>query len=138
MKNNDTDLIAPCGMNCGICLGYLREKNHCSGCRDDGKSYPAYCVSCIIKNCAILNETESGFCYECSKFPCRRLKQLDKRYRTRYMMSMLENLEFIREKGIAEFMEKERIRWTCPGCGATLCVHRKFCLNCGENFATGN
>ncbi len=26
-------LIAPCGMNCGTCLGYLREKNKCVGCR---------------------------------------------------------------------------------------------------------
>jgi hypothetical protein len=136
--NNDYKLIAPCGMNCGICLGYLREKNHCSGCRDDSKVYPQYCVSCIIKNCALLHETESGFCYECGKFPCRRLKQLDKRYRTRYRMSMLENLEFIRVKGVAAFIEKERIRWTCPGCGATICVHRSYCLNCRESFIREN
>jgi len=134
----DYNLIAPCGMNCRICLGYLREKNHCSGCRDDSKSYPAYCVSCIIKNCALLIETESGFCYECGKYPCRRLKQLDKRYRTRYRMSMMENLEFIREKGITAFAEKERVKWTCPGCGATVCVHREFCLSCGETFHPRN
>jgi hypothetical protein len=23
------NLIAPCGMNCGICLAYLRETSHC-------------------------------------------------------------------------------------------------------------
>jgi hypothetical protein len=136
--NKDHNLIAPCGMNCGICLGYLREKNHCSGCRDDNKSYPAYCVSCIIKNCALLRETESGFCYECIKYPCRRLKQLDKRYRTRYGMSMIENLIFIREEGVAAFTEKERVRWTCPRCGATLCVHRKFCLSCKETLIPEN
>jgi hypothetical protein len=28
MKFNK-QLIAPCGMNCGICLGYLRDKNKC-------------------------------------------------------------------------------------------------------------
>ena len=28
-----SELIAPCGMNCGICYGYLREKNKCPGCR---------------------------------------------------------------------------------------------------------
>ncbi|MDD5456566.1 MAG: hypothetical protein PHV30_05985 [Candidatus Margulisbacteria bacterium] len=27
-------LIAPCGMNCAICLGYLREKNKCPGCSE--------------------------------------------------------------------------------------------------------
>ena len=27
------ELIAPCGMDCGLCMGYLREKNTCGGCR---------------------------------------------------------------------------------------------------------
>jgi hypothetical protein len=27
-----TGLIAACGMNCGLCIGYLREKKPCSGC----------------------------------------------------------------------------------------------------------
>jgi hypothetical protein len=25
-------MIAPCGMNCGICIGHLREKRPCGGC----------------------------------------------------------------------------------------------------------
>jgi hypothetical protein len=24
-------LVAPCGMNCGLCMGYLRDKNRCLG-----------------------------------------------------------------------------------------------------------
>lgn len=27
-------LIAPCGINCGICLAFLRDKNTCMGCRE--------------------------------------------------------------------------------------------------------
>jgi hypothetical protein len=133
---NRNNLIAPCGMNCGVCLAYLRDKNHCRGCRDDSKVYPAYCVSCIIKNCDLLRETDSGFCYECVKYPCRRLKQLDKRYRTRYRMSMLDNLGFIKAAGLPAFVEKEKMRWICPFCGATLCVHRKYCLSCGDFIQT--
>jgi hypothetical protein len=123
-------LIAPCGMNCGICLGYLREKNRCNGCRNDDYQKPAYCTHCIIKNCSVLGDTKSGFCYACEKFPCQRLKQLDKRYRTRYNMSMLENLEYIRTRGLEAFLDNERHRWICSYCGATLCVHRKFCIEC--------
>ena len=26
------NLIAPCGMNCILCWGYIREKNRCPGC----------------------------------------------------------------------------------------------------------
>ena len=29
-----TSHIAPCGMNCSICRGYLRKKNKCLGCRE--------------------------------------------------------------------------------------------------------
>lgn len=131
----DALLIAPCGMNCGICVGYMREKNRCNGCRNDDQLKPTYCKQCIIKYCSLLSLTESGFCYECEKYPCRRLKQLDKRYRTRYNMSMLENLEYIKNSGLNAFLENEQQRWVCPNCGATLCVHRKFCLTCKADIA---
>jgi hypothetical protein len=32
-SSNKLHLVAPCGMNCGICRAYLREKNKCPGCR---------------------------------------------------------------------------------------------------------
>lgn len=127
---NDVSLIAPCGLNCGLCLAYLRTKNHCHGCRGEDHGIPAYCRKCIIRNCELLSQTKSKFCYECEKYPCKRLKQLDKRYRTRYHVSLLENLEFIKNKGADKFLTVEKERWTCPECGATLCVHRGFCLNC--------
>ena len=45
------DLIAPCGMNCRLCLGYQREKKHCEGCRNeiDIEYKTKACNSCIIK-----------------------------------------------------------------------------------------
>ena len=123
-------LIAPCGMNCGICLGFLREKNRCEGCTSNSENKPNYCKTCIIKNCVLLKETASGFCYDCSKYPCKRLKQLDKRYRTKYAMSMLENLDFIKTAGLNEFLANESVRWKCNSCGGSICVHRGYCLKC--------
>lgn len=132
MKNINPSLIAPCGMNCALCLAYQREKNHCNGCRSekDIKYKTKGCANCIIKNCELLKNTKSGFCYDCDKYPCTRLKQLDKRYRTKYNMSMLENLENIKEKGIQSFLEKEIGKWGCPKCKVLVCVHRGYCLNC--------
>jgi hypothetical protein len=127
-----TSLIAPCGMNCGICLGYLREKDKCPGCRGIDRNKPDYCVRCRIKNCGRIQNVKPGFCFQCEKFPCARLKQLDKRYRTRYNMSMLENLETIRELGIRQFAANEKVRWTCPECGGTICVHNRYCYSCGQ------
>ena len=40
-------------------------------------------------------------------FPASRLKTLDKRYRTFYHMSMIENLEYIKKYGMERFLEKE-------------------------------
>ena len=54
-------MIAPCGMNCGICIGHLREKGPCRGCfRMDDPNRPAQCRSCSIANCEYLARTDSG------------------------------------------------------------------------------
>ncbi len=124
--------IAACGMNCGTCLAYLREKNHCPGCRAWTESVRKYCMSCVIRNCDRLTKTSSGFCYDCERYPCTRLRQLDKRYRTRYRTSFLENLEFIRVYGLESFQKREYDRWHCPDCGGTICIHRGYCLQCRE------
>ena len=128
----DSRLIAPCGMNCGICLGYLRKKNQCPGCRYDKGPQSTYRMNCVIKNCEVIKINESGLCFECDKYPCKRLRQLDKRYRTKYGMSMIENLDYIKNHGINTFVEKEGERWRCPRCGGTICVHRGYCYSCGR------
>lgn len=133
-SSNKLNLIAPCGMNCGVCLAYLREKNKCPGCRLFKGEKPVSISRCKIKNCENIQNQGIGFCFKCVDFPCRRLKQLDKRYRTRYNMSMIENLENIRKFGIENFLKNEDLRWTCSKCGGTICVHRGYCYNCGKIY----
>lgn len=125
-------LIAPCGMNCGVCMAYLREKRKCPGCRGSNENKSVSCANCRIKNCDDLKKDNKKFCFPCKKFPCSRLKQLDKRYRTRYDMSMLENLENIKTLGVRAFVKNERERWACSQCGGVICVHRGYCFDCGE------
>jgi len=129
------ELIAPCGMNCGICMAYLREKRRCPGCRGDDTNKSASCIKCIIKNCEVIKTNKSGFCFECEEYPCKRLRQLDKRYRTKYIMSMIDNLECIKGIGLIAFVDKEKERWRCSKCGGTICVHRGYCFSCGERTA---
>ena len=124
-------MIAPCGMNCALCIGHIREKKPCAGCNENRKNQVEYRSRCTIANCEKLAATESGFCYDCPTYPCARLKQLDTRYRTNYGMSMLENLAFIRDEGVDAFLAREEERWKCKSCGAILSVHRKKCLECG-------
>jgi hypothetical protein len=125
-------LIAPCGMNCGLCYAYLREKNRCLGCNGDDASKAKSCLMCRIKNCDERGTSGLDFCFQCARFPCARLRQLDKRYRTKYGMSMLENLRNIQALGLDAFVNLERERWKCAQCGVIVCVHKESCLHCGH------
>jgi len=128
-------LIAPCGMNCGVCVSYqamkyeLKKKGfgkkYCVGCLPRGKN-----CTFMEKHCDLLGKGLVRFCYECENFPCRRLKDLDKRYRTKYHMSMIENLDFIKAYGIGSFLQKEVAKWRCHECGEMICCHNGLCLNC--------
>ncbi len=125
-KNN----IAPCGMNCSLCYAFQREKNKCNGCRGEIELIPNSCKRCIIRNCSVNQNNKSKFCYECESYPCQRLKQLDKRYKTKYHMSMIENLEYIKNLGINKFIENEKERWKCSECGNIICIHHNECPKC--------
>ena len=129
------ELIAPCGMNCGICIGYLRKDRKCPGCHRDDTNIVITRKKCVINTCENIESNESGFCYECKKYPCRRLKQLDNRYRNKYSMSMIENLEMIKSIGLNAFVEKENRRWQCSKCGGVICVHRGYCYSCGLTWS---
>ena len=131
MSQMKEDLIAPCGMNCRVCVSFQRQKNPCMGCRKEAEIIYVTKGSrlCVIKHCPH-QLSEIGYCYDCSKFPCRRLKDLDKRYRMKYHMSMIENLKNIQDNGIISFLENEESRWKCPNCSSIVSVHKSSCLTC--------
>ena len=129
-----TILIAPCGMNCRLCIGYIREKNTCPGCFKVDAYKTKTRAGCIIRMCEKRKQLENKFCYDCDKFPCIRMKQLDKRYSTKYSMSMIENQEYIKEHGIRKFVQKEKKKWACPKCGQFLSVHRDNCPACNHKW----
>jgi hypothetical protein len=133
----DEVLIAPCGMNCGICSGYLALKNdvksrgvrmtYCTGCRPRNKQ-----CAFLKKRCETLLNGQVQYCYECESYPCERLRHIDKRYfLSAFRMSMIENLEYIKEHGIEKFLKKEEKKWKCPECGGVICCHNGICFSCG-------
>lgn len=133
----EKELITPCGMNCGICKYHYREKKPCPGCRKLDKKIPTTRFRCIVRECEILKNRKWNYCSDkCNNYPCKRLKALDKRYSTKYHMSMLENLKLINEKGMDVFLDKEEKKWTCPKCGGIVTCHGGKCLTCGfEKFS---
>jgi len=129
------ELIAPCGMNCAICSGYLAYHHdvkskgikmpYCIGCRPRDKK-----CAFLKKRCEPLMSNKVKYCYECSSFPCEGLKHLDNRYRTYFKMSMIENLEYIKNIGIKPFLEEQEEKWKCPKCGGVICCHNGLCYKC--------
>lgn len=129
------ELIAPCGMNCNICASYLAYKHdlkskgfrmmYCIGCRPRDKS-----CAFLKKSCSLLRNNEVKYCYQCPTFPCDRLSAIDKRYRTQFRMSEIENLHRIRDEGIKAFLKAERKKWRCPKCGGVISCHNGLCFAC--------
>ncbi len=128
-------MIAPCGMNCALCVHYqfraydINQKGfnrlYCPGCIDRAKG-------CLYmgENCTLHKTPSIRFCTSCDHYPCKQLKGLDKRYRTKYHMSMIENLEIIKTKGLDAFLKQQETKWACPTCGSPICCHNGLCLHC--------
>jgi ribosomal protein L32 len=130
LKRITSKSIAPCGLICDLCLGAQRTKNTCLGCNKEG-SKPESCKRCIINNCEEKKGNDKQLCYQCSKYPCKRLKALEKRYSTKYGESLFENFERIKTVGIREYVKEADKKWRCKECGEYVCVHRAICLHCG-------
>ena len=132
MPSLTADLVAPCGMNCGICvalLGYTmsgrRRKHLCRSCRSQQKR-----CAFLKQHCNTLATQRVQYCFECPEFPCERLTTLDRRYREKYDMSPVENLRRIQRHGITRFLNHEQDRWECRTCGGITCVHTDMCYTC--------
>jgi len=82
------------------------------------------------KRCNLLLNNKIKYCFQCKDFPCERLQRLDKRYRTYYRMSMIDNLKFIKKNGISKFLREEKKKWKCKKCGELICCHNGLCFKC--------
>ncbi len=127
-------IIAPCGINCSLCRAYIRERQPCPGCRGVDERKSNACITCAIKNCKELAAGGFQFCSFCDKFPCADLKRLEKRYQTRYGVSVIANLQRIKTIGVERFLAEETAKWTCPECGSLLCMHKPQCVSCGHTW----
>jgi len=138
------ELIAPCGMNCALCWAYQAQKfdlktqgfthKYCPGCIPRGE----HCLH-MAKVCDTVGKGQVRFCFECADFPCARLKRLDKRYREKYHMSMIENLRSIQANGLDAFLKEQEDKWGCGKCGeALVCCHNGLCLSCQLDVLKAN
>ena len=100
--------------------------SYCAGCRPRNKQ-----CSFLKKRCERLMSGKLQYCSECEEFPCQRLQQIDDNYRTRYRMSMVDNLRYLGRHGMEALLAREAEAWKCPDCGGIICCHNGICFNCG-------
>ena len=136
------ELIAPCGMYCGLCDKYLAyshqlpkkrgKVSHCKGCRPLNKN-----CSFVKKKCVNGKIYEIDYCYECDLFPCAILKKGSTKYNDRYSYSLVESLNMIKKNGADWFINKIEKQFNCERCGDTICVHNHKCYSCDRDELIG-
>lgn len=57
---------------------------------------------------------------------------LEKSYKQRYQVSLVDNSLNAKERGLTQFMKQDRRRWTCRRCGGVISLHDQECSECGE------
>lgn len=135
----DINLAAPCGIYCGMCRAYLVKKKDqleqrgfkqgCDGCRIRFKK-----CAFIRRDCPALLKKEIDFCFECDKFPCQNLKKIDKGYRERWSVSLIENLKRNKEIGVEKWLQEQEELYSCPECKGEICIHDEECYDCGNKI----
>ncbi|MFH0837933.1 MAG: DUF3795 domain-containing protein [Patescibacteria group bacterium] len=151
MEKDVRKLIGICGLYRGTCPSYLahrkndvemlekmsRERGYsieelrCDGCLSD-KVAP-HCVDCRhgFRKCAA--EKQVTWCFECTDFPCRRLRDFTNVHVVNgisHHEHIIEEDEYMRDHGIEPWVEKQEAAAKCPGCGETLYWHVRECGNC--------
>jgi hypothetical protein len=127
------ELIAPCGMNCAVCsrrLSYINnlKRSQCVGCRPRNKR-----CEYLFGKCTGINHAAKGnaaFCFKCSLYPCKQIDRMDDRYVKNFKMSIRDNLEFIKKKGIGKFVNEQYKKYRCSRCNGLISIHNKKCFKC--------
>ena len=137
------DLLAPCGMYCGVCGVYIAHRDdnlkfkeklvsvygvpvediRRRGCLS-GEPF-TFCKLCSIKSC--VKEKGSEGCHQCDDFPCSHTDEFPVPVGKKVMLRAIPQW---REMGTEKWVAAEEARYYCPECGAALFRGAKRCREC--------
>lgn len=121
-----------CGLYCGSCPHLLNAKagiasNACFGCKSGQAA--EWCRTCALKKCA--RDKGVAFCYECLEYPCPDLEGFKASAEYPYHREIYDYMDIIRNEGKDVWLEKMKVRWSCPGCGREASWWDMSCRRCG-------
>ncbi len=145
------NLLAPCGLYCGVCGVYYapRDKNEklmellvsfyqdripnlenistedlqCEGCLSDKLS--AFCKTCSIRDCT--QKKGSAGCHECDDFPCELIENFPLPIGRKVC---LRAIPYRRKFGTEKWVADEEARYVCPECDNKIFRGAKGCNRC--------
>lgn len=135
-----------CGLFCGACDVLLANKANqleemaklenmsvadlrCHGCKSVVNA--VYCIDCDMRLCAIKKKIE--YCFQCDDFPCARLQDFNND-RCPHHSVVLNNLNIMKNKGVEQWINQQKTRWSCTKCGCAFSYYMKNCSNCGTSL----
>jgi hypothetical protein len=71
------------------------------------------------------------FCYECKKFPCKRIVGFNNDPHPHHSI-VVRNLNTIKVKGKKAWLRMQDRRWRCKKCGTRFSWYSEQCTKCGS------
>ncbi len=96
--------IPACGVFCGGCPVYTRERKPCPGAEINS----ARCEKCTTFHLCC-KEKGITYCHECNDFPCSRFKSFSKRW-LKYGQDFIKNQKLLKEVGTTQFLEHYNLK----------------------------
>ena len=147
------DLAAICGLYCGTCPSWLAPRENdiqrvrkisevmhipidevpCDGCLSNRVT--RHCQECRIRKCAI--EKQVTWCFECDEFPCRQLRDFTGSHIVdgiSHHANVIEDLRYMRERGIEQWLEQQDKAGRCPQCAKRLYWFSRKCPVCDQHI----
>ena len=91
--------IPACGVFCGGCPMYTKEISPCKG----AELNRSRCERCKTFHLCCL-EKGINHCFQCSDFPCTKLKKFTKRW-LKYGQNFIENQKLLKDVGEVDFLK---------------------------------
>ena len=144
---DNSKLLAPCGVYCGVCpyliayknnddrlkqklaksIGIKPEKIICEGCNSDLTIF--FCRVCKIKECVQNKSIQS--CANCEEFPCDLIERFPyKEFFKKVKWDVNYQMKFGKEQWISKTIELN----TCPTCQTLQHWRAKICKSCGTKL----
>ena len=139
------DLLAPCGLYCGVCGVFIAHKEgnekfrarlaefygvapealNCDGCQSPVRA--EFCRVCHIRACT----EEKGFysCHQCDDWPCEFIEDFPVPVGKKVIMRAIPTWAKL---GTEKYVAEEEKRYLCPSCGHQLFRGARRCRQCKE------